>query len=117
MRDERSSYLEYQKVQREVERFTRLLIAYQFLVASRTADSASGEIEEMKAIKVRLQEQVIALSDCCTVLSAFRTKSLPCLCLSAACKEYVLSKVYFYTKMHPGVQSPAVLILILPALN
>lgn len=60
LRDERSSYLEYQKVQREAERFTRLLIAYQFLVASRTADNASSEMEEMKAEKIRLQNQVRA---------------------------------------------------------
>ena len=58
LRDERSSYLEFQKVQREVERFTRLLVAYQYLAASRTVNDAVGEVEEMQRVKKQLETQV-----------------------------------------------------------
>uniref|UniRef100_H2YJF5 Structural maintenance of chromosomes protein n=1 Tax=Ciona savignyi TaxID=51511 RepID=H2YJF5_CIOSA len=58
LHDERSSYLEFQKVQREVERLSRLLIAYHFLTVERVANNASGEIEEMNGEKEKLESEV-----------------------------------------------------------
>ncbi|XP_076812350.1 structural maintenance of chromosomes protein 2-like isoform X1 [Clavelina lepadiformis] len=57
LRDERSSYLEYQKIQREVERFSRLRIAHQFLVADQIASSASDEIEKMNEKKAKIENE------------------------------------------------------------
>ena len=58
LRDERASYLEYQKVQREMERLTRLLIAYQFTQADRTANNASGELDALKKDKEAIEQKV-----------------------------------------------------------
>uniref|UniRef100_H2YJF8 Structural maintenance of chromosomes protein 2 n=1 Tax=Ciona savignyi TaxID=51511 RepID=H2YJF8_CIOSA len=63
LHDERSSYLEFQKVQREVERLSRLLIAYHFLTVERVANNASGEIEEMNGEKEKLESEVYQLQD------------------------------------------------------
>nr|CAB3266385.1 structural maintenance of chromosomes protein 2-like [Phallusia mammillata] len=63
LRDERASYLEYQKVQREVERLTRLLIAYQFMIAENTANNASGDLDALKAEKEQIEQQVQHLKE------------------------------------------------------
>uniref|UniRef100_H2YJF7 Structural maintenance of chromosomes protein n=1 Tax=Ciona savignyi TaxID=51511 RepID=H2YJF7_CIOSA len=69
LHDERSSYLEFQKVQREVERLSRLLIAYHFLTVERVANNASGEIEEMNGEKEKLESEV---EDRCSSSKLFR---------------------------------------------
>lgn len=48
LKEERSSYLEYQKVMREVEHLTRLNIAFQFVQAEESRNQSSTELEEMK---------------------------------------------------------------------
>nr|XP_002119958.1 structural maintenance of chromosomes protein 2 [Ciona intestinalis] len=63
LHDERSSYLEFQKVQREVERLSRLLIAHQFVSVERIANNASGEIEEMDEEKEKLEQEFHRLQE------------------------------------------------------
>lgn len=56
LKEERSSYLEYQKVMREIEHLSRLYIAYQFLRAEDTKERSAGELKEMQDKIVNLQE-------------------------------------------------------------
>lgn len=53
---ERSSYLEYQKVMREIEHLSRLYIAYQFLLAEDTKERSAEELKEMQDKILKLQE-------------------------------------------------------------
>ncbi|EPY72588.1 structural maintenance of chromosomes protein 2 [Camelus ferus] len=57
-RQERSSYLEYQKVMREIEHLSRLYIAYQFLLAEDTKERSAEELKEMQDKIVKLQEEL-----------------------------------------------------------
>lgn len=56
LRDDRTSYLEFQKVQREAERLTRLLIAYSFYVTEHTASKAEEELEKMNKNKENAEQ-------------------------------------------------------------
>uniref|UniRef100_A0A8C9Q6T2 Structural maintenance of chromosomes protein 2 n=1 Tax=Spermophilus dauricus TaxID=99837 RepID=A0A8C9Q6T2_SPEDA len=56
LKEERSSYLEYQKVIREIEHLSRLYIAYQFLLAEDTKERSAEELKEMQDKVVKLQE-------------------------------------------------------------
>lgn len=56
LKEERSSYLEYQKVMREIEHLSRLYIAYQFLLAEDTKERSAGELKEMQDKILKLQE-------------------------------------------------------------
>ncbi|NWX80248.1 SMC2 protein, partial [Alca torda] len=58
LKEERSSYLEYQKVVRAIEHLSRLCIAYQFVLAEETQASSSEVLEEMRANVVKLQESM-----------------------------------------------------------
>ncbi|EFB18880.1 hypothetical protein PANDA_014755, partial [Ailuropoda melanoleuca] len=58
LKEERSSYLEYQKVMREIEHLSRLYIAYQFLLAEDTKDRSAEELKEMQDKVVKLQEKL-----------------------------------------------------------
>ncbi|NXV24243.1 SMC2 protein, partial [Cepphus grylle] len=58
LKEERSSYLEYQKVVRAIEHLSRLCIAYQFVLAEETQASSSEVLEEMQANVVKLQESM-----------------------------------------------------------
>ncbi|NXV50239.1 SMC2 protein, partial [Uria aalge] len=58
LKEERSSYLEYQKVVRAIEHLSRLCIAYQFVLAEKTQASSSEVLEEMQANVVKLQESM-----------------------------------------------------------
>ncbi|KAK2569628.1 Structural maintenance of chromosomes protein 2 [Acropora cervicornis] len=57
LKEERASYLEYQKVMREVEHLSRLYIAYQFVMAEEVQKKSSTELEEMKEGIKKLQER------------------------------------------------------------
>ncbi|KAG8508552.1 Structural maintenance of chromosomes protein 2 [Galemys pyrenaicus] len=58
LKEERSSYLEYQKVMREIEHLSRLYIAYQFLLAEDTKERSAEEFKEMQDKVVKLQEEL-----------------------------------------------------------
>lgn len=58
LKEERSSYLEYQKVMREIEHLSRLYIAYQFLLAEDTKERSAEELKEMQDKIVKLQEEL-----------------------------------------------------------
>ncbi|XP_067839676.1 structural maintenance of chromosomes protein 2 [Heptranchias perlo] len=56
LKEERSSYLEYQKVMREIEHLTRLYVAYQFVRAEETKLRSAEDLKKMQDSIVRLQE-------------------------------------------------------------
>ncbi|XP_058291235.1 structural maintenance of chromosomes protein 2-like isoform X2 [Hylobates moloch] len=58
LKEERSSYLEYQKVMREIEHLSRLHIAYQFLLAEDTKVRSAEELKEMQDKVIKLQEEL-----------------------------------------------------------
>lgn len=58
LKEERSSYLDYQKVMREIEHLSRLYIAYQFLLAEDTKDRSAEDLKEMQDKVIKLQEEL-----------------------------------------------------------
>uniref|UniRef100_A0A8C5PNJ7 Structural maintenance of chromosomes protein n=1 Tax=Leptobrachium leishanense TaxID=445787 RepID=A0A8C5PNJ7_9ANUR len=58
LNEERSSYLEYQKILREIEHLTRLYVAYQFVCAEETKVRCAAELSEMQESIVKLQESI-----------------------------------------------------------
>ncbi|XP_029470590.1 structural maintenance of chromosomes protein 2 [Rhinatrema bivittatum] len=56
LKEERSSYLEYQKIMREIEHLSRLYIAYQFVCAEETKVRSAEELKEMQDNILKLQE-------------------------------------------------------------
>lgn len=55
---ERSSFLEYQKIVRSTEYLSRLCIAYQFFLAEKTKTSATEVLREMQSNLVKLCESM-----------------------------------------------------------
>ncbi|NXD13174.1 SMC2 protein, partial [Nothocercus nigrocapillus] len=55
---ERSSYLEYQKVTRAIEHLSRLYIAYQFVLAEETKVRSADVLKDMKANVEKLQKSI-----------------------------------------------------------
>ncbi|XP_032230593.2 structural maintenance of chromosomes protein 2 [Nematostella vectensis] len=55
LKEERASYLEYQKVMRELEHFTRLFIAHQFVMAEEMQSKSASELDTMKEAINQLQ--------------------------------------------------------------
>ncbi|XP_009284488.1 PREDICTED: structural maintenance of chromosomes protein 2 [Aptenodytes forsteri] len=58
LKEERSSYLEYQKVIRAIEHLSRLCIAYQFVLAEETKVSSAEVLKEMQANVEKLRESM-----------------------------------------------------------
>ncbi|XP_009633524.1 structural maintenance of chromosomes protein 2 [Egretta garzetta] len=58
LKEERSSYLEYQKVIRAIEHLSRLYIAYQFAQAEETRVSSAEVLKEMQGNVEKLQESM-----------------------------------------------------------
>ncbi|KAE8632220.1 hypothetical protein XENTR_v10001478 [Xenopus tropicalis] len=56
LKEERSSYLEYQKIMREIEHLSRLYIAYQFVCAEETKVRSAEELKEMQDSILKLQD-------------------------------------------------------------
>ncbi|XP_069623040.1 structural maintenance of chromosomes protein 2 isoform X1 [Ranitomeya imitator] len=56
LKEERSSYLEYQKISREIEHLSRLYVAYQFMCAEETKVRSAEELMEMQDSIQKLQE-------------------------------------------------------------
>ncbi|NXM45142.1 SMC2 protein, partial [Gymnorhina tibicen] len=58
LKEERASYLEYQKVLRELEHLSRFCIAYQFTQAEETKLSSVGILKEMRSNVQKFQESM-----------------------------------------------------------
>ncbi|XP_009880428.1 PREDICTED: structural maintenance of chromosomes protein 2 [Charadrius vociferus] len=58
LKEERSSFLEYQKVVRSAEHLSRLCTAYQFFLAEKTKTSAAEALKEMQSNVVKLCESM-----------------------------------------------------------
>ncbi|XP_013912084.1 PREDICTED: structural maintenance of chromosomes protein 2 [Thamnophis sirtalis] len=58
LKEERSSYLEYQKVVREIEHLNRLYVAYQFTIAEETKGHSADVLKEMENSISKLQEEM-----------------------------------------------------------
>jgi len=58
LKEERASYLEYQKVMREVEHLSRLYIAHQFVMAEDVQKKSGVELENIKLENVKLREKL-----------------------------------------------------------
>ncbi|XP_063277812.1 structural maintenance of chromosomes protein 2 [Prinia subflava] len=56
LKEERASYLEYQKLVREVEHLSRFCVAYQFFVAEETKISSTEVLKEMQSNVEKFQE-------------------------------------------------------------
>ncbi|XP_076874633.1 structural maintenance of chromosomes protein 2 [Brachyhypopomus gauderio] len=56
LKEERSSYLEYQKLMREIEHLSRLYVAWQFVCAEETKLKSSEDLERMQSSVGQLQE-------------------------------------------------------------
>ncbi|XP_078427314.1 structural maintenance of chromosomes protein 2 [Cetorhinus maximus] len=56
LKEERSSYLEFQKITREIEHLTRLYVAYQFVCAEETKLRSAEDLKTMQDSITKLQE-------------------------------------------------------------
>ncbi|NXB94785.1 SMC2 protein, partial [Vidua chalybeata] len=56
LKEERASYLEYQKIVREVEHLSRFCVAYQFVLAEETKVSSTDMLKEMQSNVKKFQE-------------------------------------------------------------
>nr|XP_056704036.1 structural maintenance of chromosomes protein 2 [Euleptes europaea] len=58
LKEERSSYLEYQKVMRETEHLSRLYVAYQFVLAEETKAHSADVLKEMEVTIAKCKEEI-----------------------------------------------------------
>ena len=58
LKEERSTYLEYQKIQRELEHLTKLYIAWKFISAEETAAKANQDLDDVHADMVKLKQDI-----------------------------------------------------------
>ena len=58
LKEERSTYLEYQKIQRELEHLIKLYTAWKFVTAEETAAKADKDLEAVKADMQKLKEDI-----------------------------------------------------------
>ncbi|XP_030644090.1 structural maintenance of chromosomes protein 2 [Chanos chanos] len=58
LKEERSSYLEYQKLMREIEHLSRLYVAYQFVCAEETKVKSADDLQVMQDSITKLQENM-----------------------------------------------------------
>lgn len=58
LKEERSSYLEYQKVMREIEHLSRLYVAYQFVCAEESMVRSADQLKEMQDSILKLRETI-----------------------------------------------------------
>ncbi|NWZ65042.1 SMC2 protein, partial [Acrocephalus arundinaceus] len=56
LKEERASYLEYQKLVREIEHLSRFCVAYQFVLAEETKTSSTEVLKEMQSNAEKFQE-------------------------------------------------------------
>ena len=58
LREERTVYLEFQKLQRELDRLTRVLIAYKFKSINEDAESANEKVASLEAEKEKVTKKL-----------------------------------------------------------
>uniref|UniRef100_A0A671MPC1 Structural maintenance of chromosomes protein n=1 Tax=Sinocyclocheilus anshuiensis TaxID=1608454 RepID=A0A671MPC1_9TELE len=58
LKEERASYLEYQKLMREIEHLIRLYVAYLFVCAEETKLKSTEDLQEMQSSIAQLQENM-----------------------------------------------------------
>uniref|UniRef100_A0A9J8BTS6 Structural maintenance of chromosomes protein n=1 Tax=Cyprinus carpio carpio TaxID=630221 RepID=A0A9J8BTS6_CYPCA len=58
LKEERASYLEYQKLMREIEHLSRLYVAYLFVCAEETKLKSTEDLQEMQSSVAQLQENM-----------------------------------------------------------
>lgn len=63
LREERSSYLEYQKITRELEHLTKLYIAYQFMRAEERKKKSADEVVEIVEAIEKLNENISSVEE------------------------------------------------------
>jgi len=63
LRDERSSYLEYQKIIRELEHLNKLYIAYKFLSAEEKKKKSAEDLKEMQEIIEKTKEKILEIKE------------------------------------------------------
>lgn len=99
LKEERSTYLEYQKIQRELEHLTKLYIAYKFVTAEEASQKTKDGLEvinkEMASLKTNIKGMKIKLRtltglwlhvDSCFLQRA-RRRSLPSRPESTSCRD------------------------------
>lgn len=59
LKEERTTYLEYQKIQRELDHLTKLWLAFQFLSAEEAADKLDQDKKQVEANLEKLQESIV----------------------------------------------------------
>uniref|UniRef100_A0A8C9QRZ1 Structural maintenance of chromosomes protein n=1 Tax=Scleropages formosus TaxID=113540 RepID=A0A8C9QRZ1_SCLFO len=59
LKEERSSYLEYQKLMREIEHLSRLYMAYQFICAEETKEKSAEDLKVMQDGIGKLEETML----------------------------------------------------------
>ncbi|XP_053395327.1 structural maintenance of chromosomes protein 2-like [Mercenaria mercenaria] len=63
LKEERSSYLEFQKINRELEHLNKLYIAYQFLCAEEKKKRSAEELTQMQENMQRLQDRMVEIDE------------------------------------------------------
>ncbi|NXI30798.1 SMC2 protein, partial [Sterrhoptilus dennistouni] len=61
LKEERASYLEYQKLVREIEHLSRFCVAYQFFLAEETKTSSTELVKEMQSNIEKFQESRVEI--------------------------------------------------------
>jgi structural maintenance of chromosome 2 len=78
LREERSSYLEYQKVTREIEHLTRLVTAFRFVRADEVRMRSTSDLEEMNSslrdLRGQLKEINSSMSQLCVDIKELERK-------------------------------------------
>ncbi|NWV14787.1 SMC2 protein, partial [Ptilonorhynchus violaceus] len=69
LKEERASYLEYQKLVREIEHLSRFCIAYQFVLAEETKTSSVDVLKEMQSNVEKFQESMTEIEQKVSQLS------------------------------------------------
>ena len=57
LKEERTTYLEYQKIQRELDHLTKLYVAYKFIKAEEMASKADLDLGQIIEKKAKLEEE------------------------------------------------------------
>ncbi|XP_060555176.1 LOW QUALITY PROTEIN: structural maintenance of chromosomes protein 2-like [Ruditapes philippinarum] len=63
LKEERSSYLEFQKINRELEHLNKLYIAYQFLCAEEKKKKSAEELTQMQEGMKKLQDRMVEIDE------------------------------------------------------
>merc|ERR1712080_803725 len=59
LKEERATYLEYQKIQRELDHLTKLWLAYQFLSAQESAEKLDNDRKIVEENLTKLQDSIV----------------------------------------------------------